>query len=81
LVAEASAEARAEKEVLTLENEHLQAQSESWLKDQQDIQETLAAEAGAVAEAAAIIQETNSRSASPKLGLESVTSEKRLVVF
>jgi hypothetical protein len=71
----------AERAVLTLENEQLQLLSESWLKDQQDIQETLAAAAGAEADAGAIVRETDSRSASPKLGLESVTSEEKISKF
>ena len=44
-------ETRAEQELLALEDEQLQVQSETWMRDQRDIQETLAAEAGAGAEA------------------------------
>jgi hypothetical protein len=51
------------------------------MRNQQAIQEALVAEAGAGAEADAIVQETNSRSASPKLGLESVTSEEKISNF
>jgi hypothetical protein len=51
------------------------------MRNQQAIQEALVAKAGAGAEAAAIIHETNSRSASPKLGLESVTSEEKISNF
>jgi hypothetical protein len=58
-------ETRAEQELLALEDEQLQVQSETWMRDQRDIQETLAAEAGAGAEAEAVIQGTNSRAASP----------------
>jgi hypothetical protein len=51
------------------------------MRNQQAIQEALVAEAGARAEAAAIVQEANSRSASPKLELESVTSEEKITNF
>ena len=73
--------ARAEKEVLTLENEQLQTQSESWLRDQREIQESLAVQAGAEAEADAIIQETNSRSASPNIGLDNMTTNEKISRF
>ena len=72
---------RAEQELLTLENEQLQVQSESWIRNQETINEALITEAGAGAEAAAIIQETNSRSASPNLGLESLTTNEKMSRF
>jgi hypothetical protein len=60
-----------------LENEKLQVQSESCIQNQESIMESLIIGAGAGAEAAAIIQETSSKSASPNLGLESlITNEK-----
>jgi hypothetical protein len=48
-------EIRAEQEMLALQNEHLQARSESWLRNQQAIQEACNTEAGADAKADAII--------------------------
>ena len=72
---------RAEQELLTLENEQLQVQSDSWLRNQESIKEALIIEAGAGAEAAAIIQETSSRSASPNLGLESLTTNEKMNRF
>jgi hypothetical protein len=74
-------EIRAEQELLTLENEQLQVQSESWIQNQESIKESLIIEAGARAEAAAIIQETNSRSASPNLGLKSLTTNEKMKRF
>jgi predicted Holliday junction resolvase-like endonuclease len=70
-----------EKEVLVLEDEQLKVQSETWMKDQRDIQETLAAEASAGAEAEAVIQGINSRAASPNLGLESLTTNEKMNRF
>jgi hypothetical protein len=74
-------ETRAEQELLALEKERLQARSESWMRNQQTIQEALIIEAGAEAEANAIIQETSSRSASPNLGLESFTINEKMNRF
>jgi hypothetical protein len=51
------------------------------MRNQQAIQESLIIEAGAEAEAAAIIEETNSRSASPNLGLESLTTNEKMNRF
>jgi hypothetical protein len=51
------------------------------MRNQQAIQEALIVEAGAEAEAAAIIQEMNSRSASPDLGLESLTTKEKMNRF
>ena len=53
--------------MLALENKQLQVRSESWMRNQQAIQEALVAEAGAGAEAAAIVQETNLRSGPRKI--------------
>jgi hypothetical protein len=71
---------RKRKEVLVLEDEQLQARSESWMRNQHAIQEALIIEAGTEAEANAIIQETSLRSASPNLGLESLTTNEKNVV-
>jgi uncharacterized protein (DUF3084 family) len=70
-----------EKKVLVLEDEQLQARSESWMRDQHAIQETLIIEAGAEVEAAAIIEEISSRSPSPNLGLESLTTNEKMKRF
>jgi hypothetical protein len=70
-----------EQELLALENEQLQARSESWIRNQQAIQEVLIIKAGAEAEAAAIIEETNSRTASPNLGLGSLTTKEKINRF
>jgi hypothetical protein len=51
------------------------------MRNQQAIQEALIIEAGAEAEATAIIKETSSRSASPNLGLESLTTNEKMNRF
>ena len=74
-------EIRAEQDLLALEGEQLQARSESWMRNQQAIQEALIIEAGAEAEADAIIQETDSRATSPNLGLEGLTTNEKMSKF
>jgi hypothetical protein len=51
------------------------------MRNQQAIQEALILGAGAEAEASAIIRETNSRSASPNLGLENMTTSEKMSQF
>jgi hypothetical protein len=48
------------------------------MRNQQAIQESLIIEAGAEAEAAAIIEETNSRAPSPNLGLENLSTNEKI---